>query len=84
MQHAIHLAPYWKNPDIIEANEIPLPPKEIDRYDLISFLGCLEIKEQLKAFASDIEECDKNYALPIDNSLLKKVVLHTSNLNQNN
>jgi DNA replicative helicase MCM subunit Mcm2 (Cdc46/Mcm family) len=68
---------YWKNPDRIEMSEIPLPPKEIDRYDLIFVFRMPREKEQLKAFAFEISECDKNYLGPIDYTFLKKVILYS-------
>jgi replicative DNA helicase Mcm len=68
---------YWKNHDRIEATEIPLPPKEIDRYDLQFFLRMPREKKQLKAFVSEIAECDKNYPQPVDYTFLKKVILYS-------
>ena len=68
---------YWKYPDKIEIDEIPLPPKEIDRYDLIFFLRMPREREQLKEFASDIKESDKKYLESMDNTFLNKVILYS-------
>src|SRR4051794_18565989 len=45
---------FWKYSDKIESTEIPLPPKEIDRYGLQFFLRMPRDREQLKEFASEI------------------------------
>lgn len=66
---------YWKHRDRIEATEIPLPSKEIDRYDLQFFLRMPREKEQLKYFASEIAKCDKEFPGPVDYTFLKKVIL---------
>jgi len=67
---------FFKNPDKIDIGEVPLPPKEIDRYDLQFFMRMPREKEQLKAFAADIKECDKKYSGPVDYTFLKKVILY--------
>lgn len=65
---------YWKHSDRIEQTEIPLPPKEIDRYDLKFFMRMPREKEQLYSFASEMVECDNEYPLPVDYTFLKKVI----------
>src|SRR6185437_4347814 len=67
---------FFKNPDKIDIGEVPLPPKEIDRYDLQFFMRMPREKEQLKAFAAEIKECDKKYSGPVDYTFLKKVILY--------
>ena len=76
MQPAILQEPIGNTTNKIEINEIPLPPKEIDRYDLIFLLRMPRDKEQLKTFASEIEECDKNYFESVDYTFLNKIILY--------
>jgi replicative DNA helicase Mcm len=68
---------YWKYEDHIELSEIPLPPKEIDRYDLHFFLRMPRDKETLTEFAEEISRCEKENPLPIDYTFLQKIILYS-------
>ena len=68
---------YWKYEDHIELSEIPLPPKEIDRYDLHFFLRMPRDKENLTEFAEEITRCEREHPLPIDYTSLQKVILYS-------
>jgi DNA replicative helicase MCM subunit Mcm2 (Cdc46/Mcm family) len=67
---------YWKYPDHIDPSEIPLPPKEIDRYDLQFFLRMPRDKLELKAFASELRQCDKKHLNSFDYTFLRKVIIY--------
>ncbi|ALI35432.1 MCM2/3/5 family protein [Candidatus Nitrosocosmicus oleophilus] len=67
---------YWKYPDHIDLSEIPLPPKEIDRYDLQFFLRMPRDRSDLKTFASELRKCDKNYHNSLDYTFLRKVMIY--------
>lgn len=67
---------YWKYPDRFDQSEIPLPPKEIDRYDLQFFLRMPRDKSDLKSFASELRQCDKKHPTSFDYTFLKKVMIY--------
>ena len=67
---------YWKYEDHIELSEIPLPPKEIDRYDLHFFLRMPRDRETLTEFAEEISRCERKYQLPIDYTFSQKLILY--------
>ncbi len=69
----------WKYPDRIELTEIPIPLKEIDRYDLIFVLRMSRDKETLDKLAEEIEKCEREHPLSIDYTLLQKIILYAKN-----
>lgn len=67
---------YWKYLDHIDPSEIPMPPKEIDRYDLQFFMRMPRDESDLRLFASELRNCDKNHPGSNDYTLLRKVILY--------
>jgi DNA replicative helicase MCM subunit Mcm2 (Cdc46/Mcm family) len=67
----------WKFADHIEMTEIPLPIKEIDRYDLHFFMRMPREKQALIEFDKEITKCEQENPLPIDYTLLQKIILYS-------
>ncbi|HET7284910.1 MAG TPA: hypothetical protein VFI70_09515 [Nitrososphaeraceae archaeon] len=67
----------WKFDNHIELTEIPLPLKELDRYDLPFFLRMPRDPRLLKEFAQEITKCERENPLPIDYTFLQKVILYS-------